>query len=149
MDLRERFAHLPAEQQEQALKAFSGKKKTKSSPANALTNAIRDYCSALGCATARINVMGVWDQSKGMFRTSGSTKGIEDIDITLPVTIAGISIGVKVAVEVKIGKDIQSDDQIQRMQSLHKCGAHYIIAKTFDQFKQDFDAIRYDYQTKV
>lgn len=146
MDIRSRFAHLPKQQQEQALRAFPAGKKKKQSPANALTDAIRDYCALMGCATARINVMGIWDQDKQMYRISGSTKGVEDIDITMPITLSGRRIGVKVAVEVKIGKDSQREHQAIRQERLLHAGAHYIIAKTFDQFKQDFDKIRNDYQ---
>ena len=146
MDIRSRFAHLPQQQQEQALRAFPQGKKKKQSHANALTDAIREYCALMGCATARINVMGIWDQEKQMFRTSGSTKGVEDIDVTMPVTINGRRVGIKVAVEVKIGKDAQREHQILRQQRLLHAGAHYIIAKSFDQFKQEFDAIRNDYQ---
>lgn len=145
MDIRSRFAHLPLEQQEQAIKCFSGGKKKKQSPANALTDAIRKYCDSLGCATARINVMGVFDKTTGKFRTSGSTKGVEDIDITMPIYVSSMKIGVKVAVEVKIGSDRQSPEQKDRQAELVKTGAHYIIAKTFDQFKLDFDQIRHKY----
>lgn len=148
MDITSRFSHLPKEQQEQAMKAFSGGKKKKQSPANALTDAIITYCSSLGCATARINVMGIFDKTTGKFRTSGSTKGVEDIDITMPVYISTMKIGVKVAVEVKIGKDKQSEDQVLRQSKIESTGAHYIIAKTFDTFKQDFDRVRSLYETK-
>lgn len=146
MDLSTRFSHLPKEQQEQAMKAFSGGKPKKQSPANALTDAIRNYCKLLGCATARINVMGIFDKEKGSFRTSGSTKGVEDNDITLPVYIFSVKVGVKVAVEVKIGKDKQSEDQKKRQAEIERAGGHYIIAKTFDEFKQDFDKIKHYYE---
>lgn len=148
MDIRERYAHLPLEQQLAAEKYFSGGKKKKQSPANSLTDAIITYCSSLGCATARINVMGIFDQTIGKYRTSGSTKGVEDIDITMPVYVSTMKIGVKVAVEVKIGRDAQSEDQVFRQSKLTQTGAHYIIAKTFDTFKQDFDRVRELYETK-
>jgi hypothetical protein len=134
------------EQQEQWRKAFDHPpKKKKQSPANALTDAIRDYCDLLGCATARINVMGIYDENLGKYRKSGSTPGVEDIDVTLPVNVSGMKVGIKVAVEVKIGRDAQSDKQIKREEKIKKAGGHYIIAKTFDQFKTDFDNIIYHY----
>lgn len=148
MDIRERYAHLPLEQQLAAEKYFSGGKKKKQSPANSLTDAVIIYCASLGCATARINVMGIFDKTTGKYRTSGSTKGVEDIDITLPVYVSSFKIGVKVAVEVKIGRDAQSKDQVLRQSKLTQTGAHYIIAKTFDTFKQDFDRVRELYETK-
>ena len=128
------------------MKAFSGGKPKKQSPANALTDAIRNYCKLLGCATARINVMGIWDKSINGYRKSGSTLGVEDIDVSLPVIIYSVKTCVKVAVEVKIGRDTQKDEQIDRQEALTKAGAHYIIAKTFDEFKQDFDKIKHYYE---
>ena len=131
------------EQRELFLKAFpEKKKKTKQSPANALTDAIIKYVRLCGGAAARVNVMGIYDQSTGKYRTSGSTKGYEDVDTTLPVTISGLRVGLKVAVEVKIGKDRQSEDQKLRQQEVTDAGGVYIIAKTFDQFKKDFDEIK-------
>lgn len=127
-------------QWEMAFGNLSNKKK-KQSPTNALTDAVRKYCELKGCSTARINVMGIYDEQKGKYRTSGATRGVEDIDVTLPVYIQGIKIGVKVAVEIKYGKDKQSEDQKKREEKLMEAGAHYIIAKTFDQFKEDFDSI--------
>ena len=146
MDIRERYAHLPLEQQLAAEKYFSGGKKKKVSPANSLTDAIRDYCHLLGCATARINTTGIYDQALGKYRFAGSTKGVEDIDVSLPVIIHSVPACIKIAVEVKIGKDRQREDQIIRQSKLEKAGAHYIIAKTFNEFKQDFDSIILHYK---
>lgn len=146
MDLSTRFSHLPKEQQEQAMKAFSGGKPKKQSPTNALKSAIRKYCVSLGCATARINVSGIFDEKRGKYRFSGATNGVEDIDVTLPVFISSIKIGIKVAVEVKVGTDTQKDDQKDRQAEIQRTGAHYIIAKTFDEFKQDFDKIKHYYE---
>lgn len=140
------------EQREQFKKAFpEGKKKKKQSPANALTSAVIQYIRLQGGCAARINVMGVYDQSTGKYRASGSTKGVEDVDAVMPVNVSGLRIGLKVAVEIKIGRDTQSDDQKQRQSDLTKAGGVYIIAKTFDQFKQDWDNIkhRYEYSSKI
>ena len=66
------------EQCELFLKAFpEKKKKTKQSPANALTDAIIKYVRLCGGAAARVNVMGIYDQSTGKYRTSGSTKAMK------------------------------------------------------------------------
>lgn len=116
--------------------------KKKQSPANALTDAVRTYCETLGCATARINSTGIYDESSGKWRLSNATKGIEDIDVVMPVTINNTRVGLKIAVEVKIGRDTQSDVQKKRQERVELAGGHYIIAKTFDTFKQDFDRIK-------
>lgn len=115
--------------------------KKKKSPANQLTSDIIKYLSHLGCATARINTMGVYDQAKGKFRKSGSTLGVEDVNCTMPVKISGIRVGVTIAIEIKIGKDRQSQEQKTRQEQLEKAGGHYMIAKTWDQWKQDFDKL--------
>lgn len=134
------------EQRELFQKAFPPAKKKKQSPANALTSAIKKYIELCGGCAARVNVMGIYDQSTGKFRTSGSTKGFEDVDAIFPITISGVKVGLKVAVEVKVGKDRQSDDQKLRQQEVTKAGGVYIIAKTFDQFKQDWDNIKHRYE---
>lgn len=137
------FNNLDPDRKDQFLMAFpENKKKKKQSPANALTAAIIKYVELCGACAARVNVMGIFDQSTGKYRTSGSKKGFEDVDVTYPLYIAGKKIGLKVAVEIKIGKDRQSEHQIMREQEVTKSGGVYIIAKTFDQFKQDFDEIK-------
>ena len=134
------------EQQSLWKKAFDNPRKKKSqSGANALTEAVITYCRAIGCATARINTTGIYDEKLQRYRFSGATKGVEDIDVTLPVVINGKKVGLKIAVEVKYGKDRQSEDQKKRQEALNKSGAYYIIAKTFDEFKKDIDNIVYSY----
>lgn len=147
---REPPTWLEPERKEQWEMAFGNlpKRKKKSSPANELTNAIMDYAKLNQCAAARINVMGIYDQSLGKYRKSGSTIGVEDINITYPLTINGMKLGLTVAVEVKIGKDEQSEAQKKRQDRVEKAGGVYIIAKTFDTFKADFDSIKYKYHVK-
>lgn len=122
-------------------RAFPSKKIHKQSPTNALTKAIRDYTTLLGCATARVNTTGNFNHDKQIFVTSGATNGYEDIDIILPIVINGLRLGLKVAVEVKVGKDRHRPEQKVRMEAVRKAGGIYIIAKTFDQFKVDFDKL--------
>jgi len=85
--------------------------------------------------------MGVYDQERGKFRKSGSTLGVEDVNCTMPVKISGIRVGVTIAIEIKIGRDKQSQEQKTRQEQLEKAGGHYMIAKTWDQWKQDFDKL--------
>jgi hypothetical protein len=136
------------EQKEQWDKAFGAldKVKKKQSPANALTDAVIKYMKALNCATARINTTGIYDQKLGKYRYSGSTKGVEDVTCTMPVFINGQKMGVTIAVEVKIGKDKMSEDQKARKEAVETAGGHYVVAKTFDQFKIDIDNIVYEYR---
>lgn len=129
------------EQIAQWKRAFPDKKIRKRSPANALTEAVRDYATLKGCATARVNTTGLWVEKEQKFLTTNATKGFEDIDVILPIVINGIRVGLKVAVEVKIGDDRQSKFQKLRQQRVQEAGGVYMIAKTFDQFKIDFDAV--------
>ena len=112
-------------------------KKKKSSPANQLTSDIMDYLFYLGCATARINTTGIYDEKLGRYRKSGSTNGVEDINCTYPLDVKGTTVGLTVAIEVKIGKDKMSDDQIKRKQRIELAGGIYIVAKEMKQFKID------------
>jgi len=105
--------------------------KKKQSPANALTDAVITYIKLKGGIAYRINNMGVYDAKLGKFRTSGTKKGIPDI--------IGIHKGRFIGVEIKIGKDRQSDDQKLREQEIIKAGGYYYIAKEFDSFKIWYD----------
>lgn len=107
--------------------------KKKQSPANALTDAVITYIKLKGGIAYRINNMGVYDAKLGKFRTSGTKKGIPDI--------IGIQQGRFIGVEIKIGKDRQSDDQKLREQEIIKAGGYYYIAKEFDSFKIWYDGI--------
>jgi len=131
---------MPEEQKAQWEKAFGNlPKKKKSSPANQLTSDIMEYLSEYNCATARINTTGIYDEKLGRYRKSGSTNGVEDINCTYPLSVKGITIGLTIAIEVKIGKDKMSDDQIKRKQRIELAGGIYIVAKEFEQFKADLE----------
>ena len=129
---------MPEEQKAQWEAAFGNlPKKKKSSPANQLTSDIMDYLLDLECAVARINTTGIYDEKLGRYRKSGSTNGVEDINCTYPLKFKGITIGLTLAIEVKIGKDKMSDDQIKRKQRIELAGGIYIVAKEMEQFKTD------------
>jgi hypothetical protein len=114
--------------------------------ANGLTKCIKEFLINSGWQAERINTTGrMIDKSKvnvdslGFQRKIGSmewipgtgTKGSADISCT----IAGKS----VKVEVKIGKDRQSEYQKQYEQAITKAGGVYIIAKDFDGFIEWYD----------
>jgi hypothetical protein len=126
---------------EAAFGSLSSKKSKKQSPANKLTDAIMSYVKLQKCAAARINTTGIYDESIGKYRFSGSTKGVEDISCVLPININNHKIGIAIAIEIKIGKDRMSEHQKQRQENVVSAGGHYIVAKTFDDFKIEFDNI--------
>jgi hypothetical protein len=106
----------------------------KDSTANGLTRAICDYINYNGYQAERINTMGTAREKKttagkviGVTWTKGtSTAGSADISATIK--------GRSVKIEVKIGKDRQSDAQKRYQENIEKAGGIYIIAKDFDSF---------------
>ncbi|NBW36258.1 MAG: hypothetical protein EBR30_14795 [Cytophagia bacterium] len=106
----------------------------KDSTANGLTKAICDYINLHGYQAERINTMGVAREKKttagkviGVTWTKGtSTAGSADISATIK--------GRSVKIEVKIGKDRQSEAQKRYQENIERAGGIYIIAKDFDSF---------------
>jgi hypothetical protein len=62
---------------------------------------------------------------------STATKGSADISATIQ--------GRSVKIEVKIGKDRQSEDQKVYQANIEKSGGQYWIAKNFDDFIKKYD----------
>jgi hypothetical protein len=116
------------------------KGKKPQSPSNKLTSDIIEYIRLLGGYARRVNVQGTYDAAKGAYRKSGMKKGFEDIDVIMPININGIKVGLKCAIEVKIGRDKQSPEQIARQQEINSCGGIYLVAKDMTSFNKDFTA---------
>jgi hypothetical protein len=118
------------------------KKKSKGpSPSSLLTDAVIKFIKLNGGAARRVNTVGVWDAEQGIFRKGGMKRGFEDVDASFPIKINGIKFGLKVAIEIKIGRDTQSDHQLERQEELEKTGAIYLVAKDIDSFIQEFKKI--------
>jgi hypothetical protein len=138
---------MPEEQKKQWEIAFGNlPKKKKSSPANQLTSDIMDYLLEKNCAAARINTTGIYDEKLGRYRKSGSTNGVEDVTCTYPLDVKGTTIGLTIAIEIKIGKDKMSDDQKKRKQRIELAGGIYIVAKEMEQFKDELEKNIIKYQ---
>lgn len=117
----------------------------KETSANELTKTIIRFVQLNGYQAERINTMGRFVGPKkytdfdGRERTIGKgkyipttgTKGSADIS----ATIAGRSI----KIEVKYGKDRQSDAQKQYQASIEQAGGTYIIARDIDGFIEWYD----------
>jgi hypothetical protein len=114
--------------------------------ANGLTRCILDFLELCDYQVERINTMGrPIDNRKqvtdviGRTKTIGSmtwgkstaTKGSADISATIQ--------GKSVKIEVKIGKDRQSQDQKNYQAKIEKSGGQYWIAKNFDDFIKKYD----------
>jgi hypothetical protein len=115
------------------------KPKYKSKNANSLTRAIIDYLNLSGHQAERISSSGRWIEIKnseghkigqGQWIPGTGTKGTADISATI--------FGKSVKIEVKIGKDKQSDHQIRYQEQILKAGGFYWIAKDFDHFLEQY-----------
>ena len=114
------------------------KTKWSDSSANALTKAVTSFINLSGYQAERINTMGVYRegkkiqvgentrQLKGKYTPSTGTKGSADISATIR--------GRSVKIEVKYGKDRQSEVQKKYQESIEAAGGTYFIARNFDEF---------------
>ena len=113
--------------------------------ANALTKSIIKFIKFNGYQAERINTMGVYRPAKkvidvvGRSRTLGQgkwtkgtgTRGSSDISATIR--------GRAVKIEVKYGKDRQSEYQKAYQEDIERAGGVYIIAKTLPEFVEWYD----------
>jgi hypothetical protein len=121
-------------------------KKYNDNSANALTKCIIDFLTFLGYQAERINTMGRYvDDSKiitdvvGFQRKIGSGKYIKGTGTKGSADISATIKGRSVKIEVKYGKDKQSDYQKEYQQAIERAGGVYIIARDFDGFKEWYD----------
>lgn len=98
----------------------------KQNSANEVTKSICAYVEALGGRADRINVQGQWNQKLKKYTKSHTRKGVADIICCIK--------GRYVAVEVKYGKDRQSEHQKIYQQAVVNASGYYVIAKDFDSF---------------
>lgn len=109
--------------------------------ANGLTKCIIDFIRFNGGQAERINTTGIPKDNRMQvtdimghsrtigsieWRPSGTTKGSADISATIR--------GRSVKIEVKIGKDTQSEAQKQYQASIEAAGGIYYIARDFESF---------------
>lgn len=109
--------------------------------ANGLTKAIIAFLRLRGHQIERINVTGrPKDHTKTFTDVLGNTRMIGSIDwIKTSGTVgsadlSGIINSISVKIEVKIGRDVQSEAQFRYQQEVEASGGYYVIAKTFDGF---------------
>jgi hypothetical protein len=119
--------------------AYFVKKKWDDKTANGLTKAITSFIQFNGFQAERINTMGTARENK---RTDGKVIGVTWTKGTSTAGSADISATIRgrsVKIEVKIGKDRQSDAQKRYQESIERAGGVYIIARDFDTFVEWFD----------
>lgn len=116
-------------------------KRRKQSKANDITKAIIKFLRLSGHQAERINTMGrTIDNRKTVYdclghaRQIGSTKYIPTTGTKGSADISATIQGRSVKIEVKAGRDRQSDAQKQYQADIERAGGVYIIAHSFDEF---------------
>lgn len=95
---------------------------------NPLTNAIIDFFNFKGHKATRINTTGVFDPTRKAFRTGHrSAIGCGDIIICLKG-------GLYCEIEIKTGKDKQSENQLLRQKDIERAEGRYFVVKDIDNF---------------
>lgn len=115
-------------------KSYFPKPKREDSTANGLTQCIIDYIRLKGWQAERITVTGRANEVKN---DAGRTVGVKWTKSHMQVGTADISAtinGRSVKVEVKIGRDRQSEEQRRYQQQIEHAGGLYYIAKDFEGF---------------
>ena len=119
--------------------AYFVKKKWDDKTANGLTKAITSFIQFNGYQAERINTMGVARENK---RTDGKVIGVTWTKGTTTAGSADISATIRgrsVKIEVKVGKDRQSEAQKRYQESIERAGGVYLIARDFDSFVEWYD----------
>lgn len=94
--------------------------------ANELTKAIITHLRFNGYFAARVNSTGVYDQRRGLWRTSNARKGLADIT----AVIAGRS----VQLEIKAGNDRPRTAQMQVQAEVQAAGGVYEFVHNFAEY---------------
>jgi hypothetical protein len=122
--------------------SYLGLSKWNDNSANALTQCVITYITFMGGQAERISSQGQYRegakiqvgtgelahqrQLPGKWTPGQSTKGTADISSTIR--------GRSVKIEIKYGKDVQSQVQKDYQASIERAGGVYIIVRTFDEF---------------
>jgi hypothetical protein len=120
--------------------AIPKSKKVDTTKANGLTDAVIGYIKGKGGAAYRCSVQGQYDAKLGKFRKGGMKKGLPDIIAVLPNNI-GVHAGKFLGIEIKIGKDKQSEHQALRQKEIESSGGFYMLVSTYDSFIHQYNQI--------
>lgn len=105
---------------------YLAKKDFRDDTANGLTKCLQGWCLINNAHFQRMNTQGQYDAKLKRYRRSGATRGVTDTLI--------IYQGKTLNIEVKTGKDKQSDVQKEIQQSIEAAGGIYWIVKCYDDF---------------
>jgi Holliday junction resolvase len=106
-------------------------RKFRDDSANSLTGCIVQYVTLKGGFASRINSTGVFRQKLGKYTSGTQKRGIADVLATFK--------GLSLHIEVKHGKDSQSEAQKKIESEVKRSGGFYYLARNFSDFKIWFD----------
>jgi len=121
--------------------------------ANQLTKTVIEFLKAEGCQAERINTMGVPRLGADMMNLSGGiqtkggvtwTKGggtTGSADISASIKPLRLKFAVSVKIEIKYGKDRQSESQKVYQANVEQAGGIYFIVRNLDDFLIEYDNI--------
>lgn len=116
-------------------------KKYSDKTANGLTRCIIDFLQLSGCQAERTSNTGrLIDCTKrvtdvlGNTRLIGSTQWIKGSGTSGTADISAVIQGRSVKIEVKIGRDRQSENQKRYQEQIEQAGGVYLMISSFDQF---------------
>lgn len=112
--------------------------------ANGLTRCVIDWCRLTGHMAERVNSMGrkINHNGREKWIPGAGTRGTADIHATKMIFVEGRgAVGLTVMVEVKIGRDRQSDHQRQYQQRIEGAGGRYLIVHSLDDFVNQWEGI--------
>ncbi|MFA5298834.1 MAG: hypothetical protein WC389_11570 [Lutibacter sp.] len=101
--------------------------------ANNLTKCVVEYIRLKGGFASRINNQGTFNRKLNKYIPSTSRKGLADVMATFR--------GLSLHIEVKAGKDVQSDEQKKVESEVRHAGGYYFLAKDFESFYQWFNSL--------
>ena len=116
-------------------------RKYRDDSANGLTKCIIEFIRLNGGQAERVSNTGRRIDTRQSFvdvtgrqQTIGSTKWIKGSGVNGTADISATIQGLSVKIEVKYGRDRQSEAQRLYQASIEQAGGIYVIAKTFEQF---------------
>lgn len=111
--------------------AYIPKSKFSQSDSNKLTAAVVEFLNYQPDTYAwRVNNGAIFDPKIQTHRTTNTVRGIADISACVR--------GQMWQIEIKVGKDRQSEDQKRFAERVEKAGGRYFLVRSFDEFTQIF-----------
>jgi hypothetical protein len=119
------------------------KQKYTDKTANGLTRMVIDFINYSGGLARRINTVGRVIKTKAnkeIYIPTSGMRGSADITSTIPILIAGRTVGITVEWEVKM-RDKQSDNQARFQSRMEAAHGQYYVVHSFGEFYQYYQMI--------